>query len=176
MITLYGLLFYTLSAIIIASTVLAVTQKNMVHAVLYLVVSFLGTGLLFFLLGAPLLAAFEVMIYAGAIMVLFLFIVMMLNVDTGPRKTGQSLYYIAALGTSGLYFIICAVLVHISNPEENQAMQMATASPAAFGLFLFQRHWLAIEIVSLLLLIALIGVMQLGVMQLGLGPKRRKPE
>ena len=171
MITLYGLLFYMLSAIIIASTVLAVMQKNMVHAVLYLVVSFLGTGLLFFLLGAPLLAAFEVMIYAGAIMVLFLFIVMMLNVDAESRKTSQKRYYMAALGTTVLYFIICAVLLQISSPEADPAMQAAMASPAAFGLFLFQRHWLAIEIVSLLLLIALIGVMQLG-----LGPKRRKPE
>ncbi len=169
MITLYGLLFYMLGAIVIVSTVLAVTQKNMVHAVLYLVVSFLGTGLLFFLLGAPLLAAFEVMIYAGAIMVLFLFIVMMLNLDTKPRKTGQKLYYMAAFSTAGLYFIICAVLSYVSNPESDPAMQAAMASPAVFGRFLFQRHWLAIEMVSLLLLVALIGVMQLG-----LGPKRRK--
>lgn len=171
MITLYGVLFYMLSAITIASTVLAVMQKNMVHVVLYLVVSFLSSGLLFFLLGAPLLAAFEVMIYAGAIMVLFLFIVMMLKVDTGSRKTGQKKYYMAAVGTPALYFIICAVLTHISNPESNALMQAAMASPAAFGQFLFQRHWLAIEIVSILLLIALIGVLQLGT-----GPKWRKPQ
>ena len=171
MITLYGFIFYLLAAVMIVSTVLAVTQRNIVHAVLYLVVSFLGTGLLFFLLGAPLLAAFEVIIYAGAIMVLFLFIIMMLNVDTEPRTTAQKSHYPAAFCTCGLYFSICATLVYVSSPEANSAMQAAMADPASFGRFLFQRHWLSIEIVSILLLIAMIGVLQLG-----LGPGRRKPE
>lgn len=169
MITPYTIIFYALAAIMIVSTVLAVMQRNMVYAVLYLVVSFLGTGLLFYLLGAPLLAAFEVIIYAGAIMVLFLFIVMMLKVDTEPQKTAQSSHYLAAFGTCGLYFFICAVLVYFSSPDASLAMQAAMASPESFGRFLFQRHWLSIEMVSLLLLIALIGVLQLG-----LGPGRRK--
>lgn len=169
MITPYGIIFYLLAAIMIVSTVLAVTQKNMVHAVLYLVVSFLGTGLLFYLLGAPLLASFEVIIYAGAIMVLFLFIVMMLKVDTEPGKTAGNFYYWAAFGTCGIYYLICAVLAYVSSPEANLAMQAAMASPASFGRFLFQRHWLSVEMVSILLLIALIGVLQLG-----LGPGRRK--
>lgn len=169
MITSYGIIFYLLAAIMIASTVLAVTQTNIVYAVLYLVVSFLGTGLMFFLLGAPLLAAFEVIIYAGAIMVLFLFIVMMLKVETEPKKTAQKSYYLAALSACGFYFFICTVLVHFSSSEANKAMQAAMANPETFGRFLFQRHWLSIEMVSLLLLIALIGVLQLG-----LGPGRRK--
>jgi NADH-quinone oxidoreductase subunit J len=169
MITQYGIIFYALAAIMIASTVLAVTQNNIVYAVLYLVVSFLGTGLLFFLLGAPLLAAFEVIIYAGAIMVLFLFIVMMLKVETEPQKATRDNHYLVAFGTCGLYFFICAVLVYFSSPKANLAMQAAMASPESFGRFLFQQHWLSIEIVSLLLLIALIGVLQLG-----LGPGRRK--
>jgi NADH-quinone oxidoreductase subunit J len=169
MITSYGIIFYLIATIMIASTVLAVTQKNIVYAVLYLVVSFLGTGLMFFLLGAPLLAAFEVIIYAGAIMVLFLFIVMMLKMETGSKKTTQKNHYLAAFGVCGFYFCICAVLVHFSSPEANLAMQTAMANPENFGQFLFQRHWLSIEMVSLLLLIALIGVLQLG-----LGPGRRK--
>jgi len=171
MITIYGSIFHAIAIIIIISTVLAVTQKNMVYAVLYLVVSFLGSGLLFFLLGAPLLAAFEVMIYAGAIMVLFLFIVMMLKFDTETRGKGQYRYYLAALGTCGIYLFICAVSVYFSDPEATVGMQAAMASPANFGRFLFQRHWLSIEIVSILLLVALIGVLQLG-----LGPARRKSQ
>ncbi|MGA8280705.1 MAG: NADH-quinone oxidoreductase subunit J, partial [Desulfobacterales bacterium] len=74
---LYTILFYLLAVVIVVATVLAITRRNMVHAVIYLVVSFFGSALLFYLFGAPLLAALEVIIYAGAIMVLFLFIIMM---------------------------------------------------------------------------------------------------
>ena len=75
--TLYGILFYALAVIILVSTLLAVTRRLVVHAVLYLIVAFLGTAALFYLLGAPLLAAFMVIVYAGAIMVLFLFVIML---------------------------------------------------------------------------------------------------
>ena len=169
MITIYGVIFHAIAAVILFSTVLAVTRKNMVHAVLYLVVSFLGTGLLFFLLGAPLLAAFEVIIYAGAIMVLFLFIVMMLKFDDQNQGASPYRHYMAAFGTCGFYFFLCAVAVYFLGPESKTGMPAATASPESFGRFLFQHHWLSIEIVSTLLLVALIGVLQLG-----LGPGRRR--
>lgn len=169
--TITGGLFHAIAAIIIVSTVMAVTRDNLVHAVLYLVVSFLGSGLLFFLLGAPLLAAFEVIIYAGAIMVLFLFIVMMLKSETQTRNRGQIRYYPAALATWVGYVSICTILSFLSNPELTQGLEAAMADPAQFGRFLFQRHWLSIEIVSILLLVALIGVLQLG-----LGPARRKSQ
>jgi NADH-quinone oxidoreductase subunit J len=169
MISLYTLIFHAIAVVMIVSTVLAVTRKNMVHAVLYLVVSFLGSGLMFFLLGGPLLAVFEVMIYAGAIMVLFLFIVMMLKFEKMPFETGRSRYYLAALATCGLYFFLCVVSSLVLAPEDTAGIPAAMANPGVFGHFLFHRHWLSIEIVSLLLLIALIGVLQLG-----LGPGRRK--
>jgi NADH-quinone oxidoreductase subunit J len=63
---------------------MAVTRRNMVHAVLYLVLSFFGTAMLFYLLGAPFLAALEIIIYAGAIMVLFLFLIMMIRLKKMP--------------------------------------------------------------------------------------------
>ena len=67
--TLYSILFYLISALIVIATSMAVTRRNMVHAVLYLVLSFFGTAMLFYLLGAPFLAALEIIIYAGAIMI-----------------------------------------------------------------------------------------------------------
>ena len=79
--TLYSVIFYVLAALILVSTGFAITRRNLVHAVVYLIISFFGSALLFYLLGAPLLAALEVIIYAGAIMVLFLFIIMMLKVE-----------------------------------------------------------------------------------------------
>ena len=74
--SLFAVIFYILAAVILAATAMAVTRRDPVHAVVYLVGSFFGSAMLFFLLGAPFLAALEVIIYAGAIMILFLFIIM----------------------------------------------------------------------------------------------------
>ena len=79
--------FYIAAAVATAATLLVVTRANAVHALLYLVVSLLAVAVVFFTLGAPFVAALEVIVYAGAIMVLFIFVVMMLNV--GPAGERQ---------------------------------------------------------------------------------------
>jgi len=79
---LYALIFYVVAGLILVATGLAITRRNPVHAVVYLIISFFGSAMLFYLLGAPFLAALEVIIYAGAIMVLFLFVVMILRVES----------------------------------------------------------------------------------------------
>ena len=73
------IIFYIASAVAIISTLLVITQHNLVHALLYLVVSFLAVAMVFYVLGAPFIAALEVIIYAGAIVVLMIFVIMMLN-------------------------------------------------------------------------------------------------
>ena len=73
------ILFYIAAVIAIVSTVFVVTRYNASHALIYLVVSLLAAAVMFFLLGAPFAAILEVIVYAGAIVVLFLFVVMMLN-------------------------------------------------------------------------------------------------
>src|SRR5271156_1839173 len=73
-------LFYLAGVVAIIATLLAITQRHAVHALLYLIVSLLAVAVVFYVLGAPFVAALEIMIYAGAIMVLFVFVVMMLNV------------------------------------------------------------------------------------------------
>src|SRR5512145_390953 len=73
------ILFYLLSAVAIVATGFCITRRNTVHAVIYLVQDFIALAILFYLLGALLVAAWEVIIYAGAIMVLFLFVIMMLE-------------------------------------------------------------------------------------------------
>ena len=87
--TISGIIFYVLAVIILAATLLAVTRRNVMHAIVYLVVSFFAMAPLFYLLGAPLLALLEIIIYAGAIMVLFLFIVMMLKIEVTPVTAGR---------------------------------------------------------------------------------------
>lgn len=159
----YGIIFYLMAAVMILATVMAITRSNIVHSVLYLVVSFLCSALLYFLLGAPLLAAFEVIIYAGAIMVLFLFIVMMLKIETPAVQRLPLRHYLAAFWVCVIYFLVCILLMHFSAPSLKQPMMAASASPAFFGKYVFQHHWMAIEMASLLLLVALIGAMHLGV-------------
>src|SRR6516165_4003227 len=78
-------LFYILAAVTVVATVFAITEKHAVHAIVYLVTSFFSLAVIFFILGAPLVAVFEVIIYAGAIMVLFLFVIMMLDLGH-PEK------------------------------------------------------------------------------------------
>ncbi len=166
--TLYGLIFYVLGAIIVASTGLAITRRNQVHAVLYLVVSFFGTAVLFYLLGAPLLAALEVIIYAGAIMVLFLFIIMMLSLEKagGGRLTRRRWLLPGGLGVVSL--LVAAGLV-LTDPETGRELRMAMASPRAFGSFLFNHYWLPVEIVSFLLFVGLVGALYLGRQDPGAG-------
>lgn len=159
--TLYSVIFYVLAGLILVSTGLAVTRRNLVHAVVYLVISFFGSALLFYLLGAPLLAAFEVIIYAGAIMVLFLFIIMMLKVE-GLEELFFPMRQWAPAAVMSLFFLLAGALMISGDTDIGVPLETATAEPVLFGQYLFQRHWLAIEIVSLLLLIALIGVLYLG--------------
>ena len=79
-----AVLFYIAGAVALVATILAVTRSNAAHALIYLIVSLLAVAVMFFLMGAPFAAALEIVIYAGAIMVLFLFVIMLLNLDELP--------------------------------------------------------------------------------------------
>ena len=164
--TLYAIIFYVLAAIILVTTGLAITRRNLVHTVVYLVFSFFGSAMIFYLFGAPLLAVLEVIIYAGAIMILFLFIIIMVKAETSEKWLFPIQQWLPIALIAVVYFIIGAVIVS-SAPGSRFMLEVALAKPKAFGEYLFQRHWLAIEIVSLLLLIALVGALYLG---------RKKPE
>ena len=163
------LIFYALAMLIVASTAMAVTRRNLVHAVLYLVLSFFGTAMLFYLLGAPFLAALEVIIYAGAIMVLFLFLIMMIRLEKAPGMFFPIGQLIPAILISAGFLVVNSVLLKTGGREWT-SMPAAQASPADFGNYLFQTHWLGVEIASMLLLVALVGAYVLGLRV------RRRPE
>ncbi|MDO9533135.1 MAG: NADH-quinone oxidoreductase subunit J [Deltaproteobacteria bacterium] len=159
---MYAIIFYLLGAVIVAATALAITRRNLMHAIVYLVLSFIGTALLFFLLGAPFLAVLEVVIYAGAIMVLFLFIVMMLEIKPEERTLGPWLrQWAPALALSGICLMIMVGFLFL-NAGGPGPLLLVTASPLAFGRFLFQKYWLGVEIASFLLFVALVGALYLG--------------
>ena len=159
--TIYSIIFYVLAAIILVTTGLAITRRNLVHVVVYLVFSFFGSAMMFYLFGAPLLAVLEVIIYAGAIMILFLFIIMMVKVEASEERLFPIQQWLPIVLIGVVYLIIGAGIVS-SAPGSQVTLEIALAKPKAFGEYLFQRHWLVIEIVSLLLLIALVGALYLG--------------
>ena len=157
--TLCSAVFYFLSGVTVVATAMAITRRQPVHAVLYLIVSFLGTAALFFLLGAPLLAAFVVIIYAGAIMVLVLFVIMLF------QRSPRELRLLSEWGPAtllGVVFLAVAVAMVFKDPGSGIVLQGAVAQPRDFGRFLFDRYWLAVEIVSILFLVALVAIIQLG--------------
>jgi len=159
--TLYSLIFYVLSAIILITTGIAITRRNLVHAVVYLVFSFFGSAMMFYLFGAPLLAVLEVIIYAGAIMILFLFIIMMVKVEASEERLFPIRQWLP-MALMGVVYLIMGTVIVSSAPGSQVTLEIALAKPKAFGEYLFQTHWLVIEIVSLLLLVALIGALYLG--------------
>ncbi|MEK4032079.1 NADH-quinone oxidoreductase subunit J [Methylocystis sp. IM2] len=83
--------FYIASAIAVVATARVVVNDNAIHALLYLIVSLLATAIIFFILGAPFAAALEVIIYAGAIVVLFVFAIMILNLDEAAAREERRL-------------------------------------------------------------------------------------
>ena len=93
-------LFYIAASVALMSTVLVVTRLNASHALIYLIVSLLSIAIIFFLLGAPFAAALEVVIYAGAIVVLFLFVVMMLNLGRSSVERERSWLSLARAGAA----------------------------------------------------------------------------
>lgn len=160
--SLFGAIFYLLALIVLVATFLAITRRDAIHAVVYLIISFTATGLIFYLLGAPFLALLEVIIYAGAIMVLFLFLVMMLRLKASERSWESAFkQWAPAMVLGGLSLILAAVLV-LADPTTATPLKMLAAGPAELGRFLFQRYWFPVEIASFLLLIALVGALFLG--------------
>jgi NADH-quinone oxidoreductase subunit J len=160
--TLYGAIFYILGGVVVVSTGFAVTRRNLAHAIVYLVISFFGSAMLFYLLGAPLLAALEVIIYAGAIMILFLFIVMMIQVEGAEETLLPRAQLFPALGLAAVYGVVGILLLAASDSSQGDPLRAAVAHPADFGEYLFRHHWLSIELASMLLLVAVVGALLLG--------------
>ncbi len=157
-------IFYILGAVAVVATAMAVTRRNPVHSVIYLVNSFFALAMIFYLLGAPLVAAWEVIIYAGAIMVLFLFIIMMLELSPGEEADRQgpgALQWLPVL-LLGAALLTCTLLLLQLDPAAGQAVPNWYASPRDFGYVLFHEYALAVEIVSFQLLFAAVGAFYVG--------------
>ena len=155
--------FYTAAVIAVIATFMVITRKNAVHALLYLIVSLLSVALVFFLLGAPFVAALEVIIYAGAIMVLFVFVIMMLNL--GPQSTETERQWLRPelwVGPTILAIILAGELVYVMGRGQVRLSDMQGVTPKQVGIALLGPYVLGVELASLLLLAGLVGAYHLG--------------
>ncbi|MFA9460872.1 NADH-quinone oxidoreductase subunit J [Thiohalorhabdus methylotrophus] len=154
--------FYISALLALAATFRVVTAANAVHALLYLVVSLLAAALVLFTLGAPFAAALEVIIYAGAIVVLFVFVVMMLNL--GEEAEAQERRWLSPgvwRGPGLLAGILLAeLLLLLTGALPGTAGTMV--APKAVGVALYGPYLLAVELGAFLLLAGLVGAFHLG--------------
>ncbi|MDA8090407.1 MAG: NADH-quinone oxidoreductase subunit J [Nitrospiraceae bacterium] len=157
--------FYISAAVAVVSTLLVIVQKNVVHALLYLILSLLAVSVIFFSAGAPFVAALEIIIYAGAIMVLFVFVIMMLNLGAQSaeeeRRWQTRWMWIVP---SALAAVLLADLVYMLTlgPSRGAFGFQNQVSPKQVGIALFGPYLVGVELASILLLAGLIGAYHLG--------------
>jgi NADH-quinone oxidoreductase subunit J len=161
--TLSNAAFYVFSALAIVATALVVVQRNAVHALLYLIVAFLAIAAILFVLGAPFVAALEVIIYAGAIMVLFVFVTMMVSQGSEAVPAEARLGLLRALiGPAIIALALLAELVNVLIHAPPASVAGGIVSPKQVAVALFGTYVLAVELASMLLLAGLVGAYHLG--------------
>jgi len=154
--------FYIAGAVAIISTLLAVTRINAVHALLYLLVSLLSVALIFLLLGAPFVAAFEVIIYGGAIMVLFAFVVMMLGL--GRKSMAEERRWLTLpvwVGPAILAAVLMTELLYVVHFGPSATIEVVPTTPHEVAVLLLGPYLLGVELVSVVLLLGLVGAFHL---------------
>jgi len=164
-----AILFYIFAAVAVASGVLVVSARNPVHSVLFLILAFFNVAALFVLIGAEFLAMILVIVYVGAVAVLFLFVVMMLNIDFLQLRSG----FVGYLPIGALVgFILLAELVlvigswAVAPGVPGRAIASATGGVAltntrALGDILYTRYLFAFQAAGLILLVAMVGAIVL---------------
>ena len=164
-----ALYFWILATTTVVASVLVVGQRNPMYSVMLLIVSFCALSGLYVLLGAPFVAAIQIIIYAGAIMVLFLFVVMLLNVPTEDPPTG---YHARLFGGAGprrvgavLSLLFVVQLAWALRQIQGAPLPSRAAQPSsdveAIGLKLFTDYAFAFEATSVLILVAMVGAIVL---------------
>ena len=160
-------LFYVFSFVAIASAFMVIAARNPVHSVLFLILAFVNAAGLFMLLGAEFLAMILVVVYVGAVAVLFLFVVMMLDVDFAQLK-GELAQYLPLGGLIALV-MLAMLIVGFGAWESSTTAGAARAVPIventlnthAIGAVLYDRYLLAFQLSGLILLVAMIGAILL---------------
>lgn len=155
--------FYIAAAVAVLATVMVIAATNAIHALLELVVSLLALAIVFYVLGAPFAAALEVIVYAGAIMVLLVFVVMLLNL--GEQAAWQERQWLSPgvwIGPATLAAVLLGELLYMLWQGPGLVRVGAVVTPRQVGALLFGPYLLAVELASMLLLAGLVGAYHLG--------------
>jgi NADH-quinone oxidoreductase subunit J len=157
------LAFYIVGAVAIVSTVLMLTRLNIVHALLYLIVSLLGVAVVFYMLGASFVAALEIIVYAGAVMVLFVFVVMMLNLGA-PEAEMEKAWLTPGIwvGPVVLASILVVEVLYLVRGSNASLGAGGAVEPKQVGIALFGPYLIGVELASMLLLAGVLGAYHLG--------------
>ncbi len=157
-----NLFFYIAAGVALISTIMAISRRNAIHALLYLILSLLAVSVIFYLLDAPFIAALEVIIYAGAIMVLFIFVTMMLNVGIEKKTEKKWLNPRMWIVPSMLAAILLVDLILALKNMQTVIPDAQVVLPKQVGISLFSTYILAVEIAAVLLMAGVIGAYHLG--------------
>ena len=151
--------FYLLSGLAIAGGLLVITRRNAVHSALALIVTLLAVAGLFLMLYAPFVAGVQIIVYAGGIMVLFLFVIMLVNIErTAKERQFNRIWPVGLLASCALLGLFLAVFTKGRSLFQNQALPLPEASNTQqIGVMLYGNYAFAFEIASLLLLVAILG-------------------
>jgi len=156
--------FFVLSALALVSAILVITRRNAVHSAIWLIVTLFSVGGIYLMLRAEFLFAVQVILYVGGIMVLFLFVIMLVNLDVAVKQAQFSRQWRLALITSAI--LVAELAYAIYQGARGNGIALALSAPAAtpelgntqaVGLALYQSYMLPVEIASLLLLVAMVG-------------------
>ena len=164
---LQALAFYLFSAVLIASAVMVIGARNPVHSVLFLILAFVNASGLFVLMGAEFLAMILVVVYVGAVAVLFLFVIMMLDVDFTELREGFLQYMPIGLVIGGIFLLelLLTVSYWVINPGTTKTITAAiptnVTNTEALGLVLYTKYIHYFQLAGLVLLVAMIGAIVL---------------
>jgi NADH-quinone oxidoreductase subunit J len=167
--TLVDAAFYGFSTVLIVAALLVVTARNPVHSVLWLILAFLSAAGLFILLGAEFLAMLLLIVYVGAVAVLFLFVVMMLDIDFAALKAEMA-RYLPLASLVGLVILMQLALLFSAWRQADGALGLRQAvtpdvaqmeNTRALGMILYDQYFLQFQLSGLVLLVAMIGAIVL---------------
>ncbi|MCC6443933.1 MAG: NADH-quinone oxidoreductase subunit J [Armatimonadetes bacterium] len=159
-------IFVVMALVAAGSGMMMITRRNTVHSALYLVIALCALAALFLMLGAEFIAFVQVLVYAGAIMVLFLFVIMILSSRSEAAFAAEKLSYQKPVAI-GLSLVLLAEIGYLAlsgvlPPARNLPLAGAESNTQAVGRALFTRFLLPFEITSVLLIVAIIGIVVLG--------------
>ena len=162
-----ALFFYLFAGVCVASAVMVIVSRNPVHSVLYLILAFVNASGLFVLMGAEFLAMILIVVYVGAVAVLFLFVIMMLDVDFLELREGFIEYLTVGLVIGGIFLfeLLLTVGFWVINPGVSKTITAAiptnVSNTEALGLVLYTKYIHYFQLAGMVLLVAMIGAIVL---------------